>query len=138
MNYFLTLTSPTSDGAVLLSKLVDGMCHVKTTIALVDLAVRSFLRNSRKYGLGYLKKTPLQQKDTPYRLRSHKRIIGLNPLTCVGLFFIPPPISENHTGKIFIHLLLILSPFYAWRQKLVKISGKKTLKSSGGFLTLKI
>ena len=33
---------PTSGGAVLRSKLVDGMCRVQFPVALVDLAVRSF------------------------------------------------------------------------------------------------
>ena len=40
--------------------------RVQTTVALVDQAfgvIRGFLRNSRKYGLGSLRKTPT--KDTP-------------------------------------------------------------------------
>ena len=41
-------------------ELVDGRCQVQSSVALVDLAVRSFrgfLRNSRKYGIGSLRKT---------------------------------------------------------------------------------
>ena len=42
-------------------KLVDERRRVQSLVALVDLAVHSFpcfLRNSRKYGLGTLSKTP--------------------------------------------------------------------------------
>ena len=39
-------------------ELVDGRYRVQSSVALVDLAVRS--RNSRKYGLWSLKKTPTE------------------------------------------------------------------------------
>ena len=51
---------PISGGAVLRSKLVDGMCQVQIPVALVDLAIRGFLRNSLKYGLVFLSKTPTE------------------------------------------------------------------------------
>ena len=35
-------SGPTNGGAVLLSKLVDERCQVKSSVVLVDLAVRSF------------------------------------------------------------------------------------------------
>ena len=41
---------------------------------------RGFLRNTRKHGLGFLKKTPLGRHFT-YWPRSHKRIIDLNRTT---------------------------------------------------------
>ena len=34
---------PTSGGAVLCSKLVDGRCQVQSPVAIVDLAIRIFL-----------------------------------------------------------------------------------------------
>ena len=59
MDVELSVLGPTSGYA---QKLVDGRCQVHASVALVDLAVQSFpfvfLRNSRKYGLGSLKKTP--------------------------------------------------------------------------------
>ena len=45
------------------SKLEDGRCQVQTPVSLVDLAFgvfRGFLRNSRKYGLGSLRKYPTE------------------------------------------------------------------------------
>ena len=40
------------------SKLLDGRSQVQSPVALVELAVRGFPRNSRKYGLGSLRKAP--------------------------------------------------------------------------------
>ena len=54
---------PTSGRAVLCSKLVDGKCQAQSPIMLVDLAVRSYLQNSHKYGLGSLRETP--KEGTP-------------------------------------------------------------------------
>ena len=54
---FMTDLSPTGSKAVLRSKLVDGRCQVQLPVALVDRAVRSFLRNSSKYGIEFLRKT---------------------------------------------------------------------------------
>ena len=50
--------SPTSGGVVML-KTEDGWYQVQAPLALVDLVVgvfRGFLRNSLKYGVGYLRK----------------------------------------------------------------------------------
>ena len=41
---------------------------------------QGLLKNSHKYGLGSLRKTPTE-RHSPYRPRSHKRTIGLNPTT---------------------------------------------------------
>ena len=57
----LKFFNPTSGGVVLHSKLVHGRIRVQFPIAFVDLIVRSFpwfSRNSHKYGLGSLRKTP--------------------------------------------------------------------------------
>ena len=43
---------------VLLLKLVDERYRFQSTVALVDIAVLSFLQNSREYGLGSLRKKP--------------------------------------------------------------------------------
>ena len=40
--------SSTSGEAVLRPKLIDGRCHVQSLVAVVDLAIRSFLRFSPK------------------------------------------------------------------------------------------
>ena len=45
---FQTFEGPTSSAVVLRSKLVDGRCQVRSPVALVDLAVRSFLWFSPK------------------------------------------------------------------------------------------
>ena len=44
--------------AVMLLKLVGGRFRVLSQVALVDLAFRGFLQNSRKYRLESLRKTP--------------------------------------------------------------------------------
>ena len=41
-------------------KLLDGESQAQSPVALVDLAVRSFSPNRRKYGLGCLRKTPME------------------------------------------------------------------------------
>ena len=64
-------------------KLVDGKCQVQSPVVLVDLAVQRFhwfLRNSRKYGLGSLRKTPPMEGHTTYSPRSHKLKIGLKSI----------------------------------------------------------
>ena len=73
---------PTSSGAVLLSKLVDGRSQFKPPVAFVNL--RSFLRNSRKYGLRSLRKTPTE--GIPF--------IGLGPFLRQSTLSPTPP---HHT-----------------------------------------
>ena len=41
-NEYLYVTRPSSGGAVLLAKLVDGRCQVQSPVVLVSLVVRSF------------------------------------------------------------------------------------------------
>ena len=63
---FTVSLGPNHCGADLRSKLVDKRCQVQSSVALVDLAVRifsCFFRNSRKYGVGSLRKIPTE--DTP-------------------------------------------------------------------------
>ena len=47
---------------------------------------RGFLRNSRKYGLGFLRKTPHGGHST-YSPRSHKRTIGLKLTITITIFY---------------------------------------------------
>ena len=73
---------PTSGRAVLHSKLVDGRCQVQSPVALVEPfgVFRRFLRNSRKFELGSIRKTHIEG-HSPYRPKCHKRTIGLNSTT---------------------------------------------------------
>ena len=59
LSRFLLLydSSPTSGTAVLHSKLVDGRCQISCRPSRSELSV-VFVQNSRKYLLGFLKKTP--------------------------------------------------------------------------------
>ena len=66
--------------AVALWEAVLRSDEVQSPVAFVDLAVRSFLRNKRRYWLGSLRKTP-HGGYFPYRPRPHKRTIGLKPTT---------------------------------------------------------
>ena len=63
-------------------KLVDEKCQVQSPVALVDLAVQSIFRNSRKYGVGSLRKT-LTEVIPPK---------GLGLLKTIGLYtYTTPP-----------------------------------------------
>ena len=61
--------------------------QVQTPVALVDLAVRSFpgfLRNSRKYGLGCLRKTPTEGiLPVSPDLISRQLALMLQPTKCI-------------------------------------------------------
>ena len=81
---FTILLSPTSDRAVLLSKLVDERCRVQFLVSPIDSSVRSvpcFLRNSHKYRLGSFRKTPTEGTAPPRRPSIHLRTIGLHTTT---------------------------------------------------------
>ena len=78
-----TYTNTNTDGAVLRSKLVDGRCRVQIPVVQVYLAYWTFPWFSLKLAQIRVR---IPQKDpyggqAPYRSRSHKRTIGLQPTT---------------------------------------------------------
>ena len=81
--FCLTPCRPISSRAVLCSNWQTGGARFKPLSRLSTQTFgvfRAFLRNSSKYGLGSLRKTP-HDGHSPCRLRSHKRTIGLYATT---------------------------------------------------------
>ena len=63
VDFFLLFNSYPTKGGMVTSKLEDGKFQVQTPVVLVDLlfgVFRGFLRNSFKYRLGSLRKTPME------------------------------------------------------------------------------
>ena len=77
----LCVPRPSSGGAVLRLKPLDGRCQIQSPVGLAELA-RSFprfLRNSRKYELCFLRKTPRGAPALHVQVpQANKR---LNPIT---------------------------------------------------------
>ena len=60
MDVKLSVLDPPMSERFCTEKLVDGKRQVQSPVALVDLAVRSFLRKTGKYGVGSLRKNPTE------------------------------------------------------------------------------
>ena len=80
---FLCIAGPTSGTAVTLKtgrREVSGSNPGRACRPSLSEVSVFFLRNSRKYGLGSVRKDPLR-KEFPYRSRSPIQTIRLNPTT---------------------------------------------------------